>query len=485
MYKDREGKLVLGPIWDYDRSMGSTDGRDLYWDRWENNGGDGGTSYFAYGWYGPLFGNQPPLGDDWWAVRYRERWRELRAGPLSSENVLGIIDSMAAEIGEAALRNWDKWHQGSSNYQVSANNLRTWIERRLDWIDNQFVEPPHCSPSGGLVEADVEVTLSAPAGEIFYTLNGPDPKSSGVNPRPEALRYSETGPIRITENTKIQARARIGTSVWTSLVTETYYMYLLPLAVTEIMYNPPSDPEGEFGSLYFEFLEVKNIGDEEISLEGVEFLSPVKFKFSLGEITTLGAGEYVVIPRNREAFEHIYGQDDGIKIAGFFSGTLSNTRGRVVLQGPVGEPLANFIYDDDWHPTTDGDGYSLVLKDPTPPRELWETADGWRPSYEVWGSPGRADTEGGGLQLPGDFNQDGRLTVSDAVSQLRYLFGIAGIAPCSSEEGNRTVMDINGDSEANLADPVYLLDYLFLSGIEPALGRACVTIVDCPDVCTR
>jgi hypothetical protein len=479
MYKEREEKFVLGPIWDFDRAMGSTDGRDRYWNQWPNSGGDGGTSYFAYGWYGPLFGNQPPTGDDPWAVMYRARWRELRAGPLSSENVLGIIDDMAAEVGEAADRDWVKWRQGTRDYTIRVNQLRTWIERRLDWIDAQFTEPPEFDPPSGEVDEGAAVTLSAVEGEIFYTVDGPDPRGGDGQPAAEALRYE--GPITITRNTKIQARARIGGSVWSPLVEQTYYTYLLPLVITELMYNPPPDPATAFFSTYFEYIELQNVGDVTIPLAGVSFVDRVRFSFSDGAVETLAPGEYVLIVRNREAFDYLYGA--GKNIAGEFSSNLSNRLMPIKLVGPVGEPLMDFEYRDSWHPSTDGEGHSLVIIDPRRPRASWNDAESWRASIEVLGSPGDDDVDRGGMQLPGDYNQDGRITVSDPVSQLKYQFGLASDLPCDTEEGRLTLLDTTGDGRLNIADVLWLLSYQFLSGPPPVLGATCRPIEGCPDVC--
>ena len=45
---------------------------------------------------------------------------------------------------------------------------------------------------------------------------------------------------------------------------------------------------------------------------------------------------------------------------------------------------------DDWHPTTDGQGYSLVANQALPPGTDSEAAH-WRPSLDMHGSPGKTD----------------------------------------------------------------------------------------------
>ena len=65
---------------------------------------------------------------------------------------------------------------------------------------------------------------------------------------------------------------------------------------------------------------------------------------------------------------------------------------------------------------------------------------------------------------------------------LRYLFQGGVDLPCTAE-GNRLLLDMNGDSALNVTDPVQLLDYLFQNGAPPALGVNCVLIDGCPTVC--
>lgn len=108
----------------------------------------------------------------------------------------------------------------------------------------------------------------------------------------------------------------------------------------------------------------------------------------------------------------------------------------------------------------------------------------WVRVYED--SPGEP---AGGLQRPGDANQDGELDVSDAVRILKILFSDAsGDLPCVGFSplvgANQTLLDVNGDGTFDLSDAVSELQYLFVDGPWPALGTVCVPIRGCPDVCT-
>ena len=120
-------------------------------------------------------------------MRYRARWRELRAGPLSTDNLLGVIQGMADEIGESADRNIARWSGQCRNYQQCVDHLKNWIAARVDWIDSQFIEPPSFSQEGGLKTEPLELEITVVDGDIYYTLNGPDPKLANGNPDPAAV----------------------------------------------------------------------------------------------------------------------------------------------------------------------------------------------------------------------------------------------------------------------------------------------------------
>ncbi len=96
----------------------------------------------------------------------------------------------------------------------------------------------------------------------------------------------------------------------------------------------------------------------------------------------------------------------------------------------------------------------------------------------------------GGLQLPGDGNQDGGLDLSDAVWLLGHLFlGTQPSLPCEGGtaslpgEGDLALMDVNGDGGIDLSDGVSILSFLFLGSKPPVLGEECVPIAGCPDKC--
>lgn len=103
----------------------------------------------------------------------------------------------------------------------------------------------------------------------------------------------------------------------------------------------------------------------------------------------LNPGESIVVVHNLAAFTSRYGT--GIRIAGEFTGSLSNEGERLTLLGSLGEPVLDFSYNPSWYPITDGSGFSLVAADPTAPPANWGLPGNWRASSGLGGSPGAQD----------------------------------------------------------------------------------------------
>jgi hypothetical protein len=171
------------------------------------------------------------------------------------------------------------------------------------------------------------------------------------------------------------------------------------LRITEVMYNPPAPPAGDSTDKEeFEFIELKNIGDENLDLSYVSFVDGIAFDFSNGSITSLGPGEFVLVVRNRAAFLSRYGTNLSRRIAGEYSGKLSNTGEEITLEDFWNSTIVQFEYNDGrgWPLSADGGGHSLV---PLNSALIDESAGSlnyggnWRASTYIGGSPGAEDPE--------------------------------------------------------------------------------------------
>jgi hypothetical protein len=167
------------------------------------------------------------------------------------------------------------------------------------------------------------------------------------------------------------------------------------LRLTEIMYNPldadtsKGEPAVENNS--FEFIELQNIGSTTLDLTGVSIEDGIRFGFGGSRIESLAPGGFVLVVQNEAAFIARYGVDLAGLIAGEYEGKLANDGETLRLVDFRHGVIAQFSYQDDWFPTTDGDGFSLTLADPQGDPSLWGEPTSWRPSARVGGSPGRHD----------------------------------------------------------------------------------------------
>ncbi|MHC1764315.1 MAG: lamin tail domain-containing protein [Verrucomicrobiia bacterium] len=404
-YKPRNGKLTFGPLWDLDRALGSTDGRDSNPRLWRSAGGDRGTDMFNPDW---IFSNpwySPMCRDiDFWQ-RWIDRWQELRRDAFSLSNLHSLVDSLTAQVREAQKREVARWPGFTSprwgSYQAEVDYLKRWLGERVEFIDTNFLAAPVIGRAAGQTEPGDSVTLSGPPGAtIYYALDGADPRAAGGNVSGDARTYS--GPITLAGNTRLVARARnlnhrnlTGanrpplSSPWSGPVAATFVISRPTLTITEIMFAPEPGP-GSGDREDFEFVELKNTGSATLNLIGAAFTAGIEYTFTAASaVTSLAPGEHVVLVKKRAAFATRY---PGVNnVAGEFQGSLSNQGEQLVLSGPMQEPLLDFAYDDAWFPVVDGLGFSLVPLDENAAPERWSSRAHWRPSSARGGSPGTAD----------------------------------------------------------------------------------------------
>ncbi|MEX2188301.1 MAG: lamin tail domain-containing protein [Pirellulales bacterium] len=165
------------------------------------------------------------------------------------------------------------------------------------------------------------------------------------------------------------------------------------LRITEIHYNPAESGDAT------EFIELMNIaaeGTPTLNIADARFTNGILFDFTAASITTMAAGERLVLVRDLAAFQAEYGID--VPVAGVYVGSALNNGGEhITLVDENDLPIHDFTYNDNWYPSTDGGGYSLTVIDPLGDLNAWDTKDGWRPSEHLGGSPGADD---GGV-IPG------------------------------------------------------------------------------------
>jgi len=258
----------------------------------------------------------------------------------------------------------------------------------LAQLQNKGWYPSVAAPSfnqfGGNVTNGFRLVISAPAGTIYYTRDGSDPRLRGGAVSPAALVYSS--PITLTQSASCRARVLSG-GIWSALTAADFYVIqnFTELLVTEIMYHPPDSLTVD-GNEY-EFIELKNVSSQSLELSGVHFTNGINYTFPIGKF--VAPGQFVVLASNPSAFTNKY---PGVHVDGTYTGKLSNSGENLALAHVSGAPIfaLNYGTRPPWPETPDGYGFSLV---PTDPNYNPDPANpvNWRASTSIGGSPGADD----------------------------------------------------------------------------------------------
>lgn len=195
--KPRQGKLQAGPVWDFDRALGSVaegDGRSFRWDVWS---GAGASDVWNTGWWGVL-ARDPEFMQEW-----VDRWQSLRKTTLADSALTELVSSLATEIGpEAAARDAARWPEKAiphGDFLAEVDHVKTWVGQRARWIDRQLCAPPEVRLEG------TNLVFTAPAGgQLVYTTDGSDPRSLGGGFAPTAI--VATGSVSVATTLNVQVR---------------------------------------------------------------------------------------------------------------------------------------------------------------------------------------------------------------------------------------------------------------------------------------
>jgi|GEM_PF-872123 len=388
-------------------------------------------------------------------------------GVLTPSKTIALYQQLANQIELAVYAESARWGDVRTATPFTYENwrdqrswiLNTYLPQRTNIVIQQLrnagLYPSVTAPTfringvyqhGGPIVQGASLSMTAPSGTIYYTLDGTDPRLTGGGIAPEARVY--TGPIALSQPVHVKSRAYVN-GQWSALNEATYYIDLSShLRITEIMYNPAAPSPAEIAAGFtdnndFEFIELKNISTTQtLPLEGVRFTRGIDFTFPA---MSLAPGQYVVVVKNEAAFRFRYPDFTGT-IAGQYDGRLDNAGERLTLEMPVGGVIHDFEYNDRWYRHTDGEGFSLTVRDPAAAKVLWNVKDGWRASEPLGGTPGTDETAlGYQVVLPGT------VVISEVLAHSDMPFGDA----IELYNAGTTPVDVSGwflsDTKSNLA----------------------------------
>ncbi len=145
--KDKKGKLMAGPIWDYDLAFGN----------FEHYQG-----FSPAGWHWETYGKTSTHIPRFWHYLAQEpsfqkqmacRWVELRKTVLTLPHIYALIDGAVAQIDDAQQENFGLWHilgdyiwpnakPYEENYVGEVVRLKDWFLLRITWMDAHL--PVNC-----------------------------------------------------------------------------------------------------------------------------------------------------------------------------------------------------------------------------------------------------------------------------------------------------------------------------------------------------
>ena len=148
LYKDIGGKVVFGPVWDFDWSSGNhivLGGDSRVHDKWSNS-----ESQNRRYWFLQLF------GDPFFMTRLKERWDN------SIDMLYGMIlsiDTYIEYLSPYAEENILLWGSSGMNFKGEAEALRSWLLDRVEWINNQLSnDNPNIMERGWHADESIEIT---------------------------------------------------------------------------------------------------------------------------------------------------------------------------------------------------------------------------------------------------------------------------------------------------------------------------------------
>jgi CotH kinase protein len=140
LYKDKDGKIFMGPLWDFDIAAGNVD----------FNGNDSPTGWWLRENPLPYPQWQERLFDDpAFAAAVAARWKVLKATQF--DTIPTYIDQNAAALQQSQQNNFARWSilnqyvwpnpEVAGTYRGEVSYLKSWLTQRIAWMDSQL-DPP-------------------------------------------------------------------------------------------------------------------------------------------------------------------------------------------------------------------------------------------------------------------------------------------------------------------------------------------------------
>lgn len=304
-----------------------------------------------------------------------------------SDSVIGLINELENNISEEMVLHMEKWGEPPQSWDYQIEQLRYFAAQRpgavLDHIRSTL------GLSWNMHKLNISISDEA-AG--YVKLN-----SIFIKDFPWEGSYFQDVPVELTAISRPGYRF----TGWTGTVGSTspemkHYLFTeaelianykseneeipCPVIINEIFYKPDSITDSG------DWIELYNNSDQYIDVSGwilKDLFDTHAYTIKAG--TILEPGEYLVICRNREAFETVY--PDVNNYEGSFDFGFSSSGDMVRLYNSDTILIDSVLYgiNDPWPYIPIGSGFTLALRDPDLDNS---PAGSWSISNERWGTPG-------------------------------------------------------------------------------------------------
>ena len=302
-------------------------------------------------------------------TRFQERASEINKAIISESARWGDFST-----GSSQPYTWENWDKELKDIyarfipyrtqividQLKAANLMVDFKAPTYTKDNVLLKDEVYSITGSY-----KVTVASATGQIFYTLDGTDPRKIGGTLNTTAKEIKTGGVIDLSGTAIINSRVRLG-SEWSALATIKFLNSnedYSKLKVTELHYNPTdtilvADPPAlndTVSGKSFEFIELKNTGTQPISLNGLNFAAGIDYQFKASDV--LAPGQFYVIASKPKWFYERH----WMVPSGNFEKNFSNSGEQVLISNAGGTTVIDFQYFNTapWATAPDGTGNSL------------------------------------------------------------------------------------------------------------------------------
>ena len=128
MYKPKDGKYMMGPIWDFDWAFDYEDDNVYFNDYskslfWTGSRVEEGTRFFS------RFMMDPSV-----KTLYKQEWTAFKTNKLPL--LLEYLDGYATLIRGSQKKDYAVWKRGSGDFKGDVQKLRSWLQNRASYIDS-------------------------------------------------------------------------------------------------------------------------------------------------------------------------------------------------------------------------------------------------------------------------------------------------------------------------------------------------------------